>query len=48
MLRSNPHLLENSVRFIAEQDSLNASMLGPDATPAARNSTFWSRKLCAR
>jgi acyl-CoA reductase-like NAD-dependent aldehyde dehydrogenase len=33
MLRSNPHLLENSVRFIAEQDSLNASMLGPDATP---------------
>lgn len=33
MLRSNPHLLENSVRFIAEQDSLNASVLGPDATP---------------
>jgi oxepin-CoA hydrolase/3-oxo-5,6-dehydrosuberyl-CoA semialdehyde dehydrogenase len=32
MLRSNPHLLENSVRFIAEQDSLNASMLGPDVT----------------
>ena len=30
-LRSNPHLLENSVQFIAEQDSLNASILGSDA-----------------
>ncbi|MEL7398608.1 MAG: phenylacetic acid degradation bifunctional protein PaaZ, partial [Pseudomonadota bacterium] len=32
-LRSNPNILGNSVRFIAEQDSLNASILGPDATP---------------
>lgn len=32
-LRSSPHLLSNSVRFIAEQDSLNASILGPDAAP---------------
>ncbi len=32
-LRSNPHILENSVRFVAEQDSLNASILGPDAVP---------------
>ncbi len=32
MLRSSPHLLRNSVRFTAEQDSLNASILGPDAT----------------
>ena len=32
-LRSNPNILSNSVRFIAEQDSLNASILGPDATP---------------
>jgi len=30
-LRSAPHILENSIRFTAEQDSLNASMLGPDA-----------------
>ena len=30
MLRSNMHLLKNSVRFIAEQDSLNATLLGPD------------------
>lgn len=33
MLRSAPHILENSIRFVAEQDSLNASILGPDAAP---------------
>ncbi len=33
MLRSHPGLVENSVRFVAEQDSLNASILGPDADP---------------
>jgi len=32
-LRSAPVILQNSVRFVAEQDSLNASLLGPDATP---------------
>ncbi|WP_433989704.1 Bifunctional protein PaaZ (plasmid) [Pseudoseohaeicola sp. NH-UV-7] len=32
-LRSKPHLLQNSIRFVAEQDSLNASILGPDAAP---------------
>lgn len=31
-LRSHPVIMRNSVRFIAEQDSLNASVLGPDAT----------------
>ncbi|MDF3381911.1 MULTISPECIES: phenylacetic acid degradation bifunctional protein PaaZ [Sulfitobacter] len=30
-LRGNPKLMENSVRFTSEQDSLNASVLGPDA-----------------
>lgn len=30
-LRSAPHILKNSIRFVAEQDSLNASILGPDA-----------------
>jgi oxepin-CoA hydrolase/3-oxo-5,6-dehydrosuberyl-CoA semialdehyde dehydrogenase len=30
-LRGNPRLMENSVRFASEQDSLNASVLGPDA-----------------
>ncbi|WP_372893213.1 phenylacetic acid degradation bifunctional protein PaaZ [Rhodosalinus sp.] len=32
-LRTNPNLIGRSVRFHAEQDSLNASILGPDATP---------------
>ena len=32
-LRAHPNLLSQSVRFAAEQDSLNASILGPDAQP---------------
>lgn len=32
-LRSNPLLLKRSVRFTSEQDSLNASVLGPDSVP---------------
>ncbi|MFT6676585.1 MAG: oxepin-CoA hydrolase/3-oxo-5,6-dehydrosuberyl-CoA semialdehyde dehydrogenase [Sulfitobacter sp.] len=30
-LRRNPFLMDRSVRFASEQDSLNASVLGPDA-----------------
>ncbi|MGC1498271.1 MAG: phenylacetic acid degradation bifunctional protein PaaZ [Sulfitobacter sp.] len=32
-LRSSDHIMRNSIRFVAEQDSLNASILGPDAGP---------------
>lgn len=32
-LRANPALMRNSVRFHSEQDSLNATILGPDVTP---------------
>jgi oxepin-CoA hydrolase/3-oxo-5,6-dehydrosuberyl-CoA semialdehyde dehydrogenase len=32
-LRTHPRVIQESVRFIAEQDSLNASLLGPDAAP---------------
>jgi oxepin-CoA hydrolase / 3-oxo-5,6-dehydrosuberyl-CoA semialdehyde dehydrogenase len=32
-LKAHPIVMRESVRFIAEQDSLNASMLGPDVTP---------------
>src|SRR6478736_6302884 len=32
-LRSHPNVTRESVRFVAEQDSLNASLLGPDAAP---------------
>ena len=31
-LKTHPTVIQNSVRFVAEQDSLNASVLGPDAT----------------
>ena len=33
MLRSAPNIVENGIRFASEQDSLNASILGPDAKP---------------
>ena len=32
-LRNTPNLMRNATRFLAEQDSLNASILGPDAAP---------------
>jgi len=32
-LKNHPTVVRESVRFVAEQDSLNASILGPDATP---------------
>jgi oxepin-CoA hydrolase/3-oxo-5,6-dehydrosuberyl-CoA semialdehyde dehydrogenase len=32
-LRTNETVIRESVRFIAEQDSLNASLLGPDGAP---------------
>ncbi|MEM9676898.1 MAG: phenylacetic acid degradation bifunctional protein PaaZ [Pseudomonadota bacterium] len=35
MLKSNPHLLRQSIPFTAEQDSLNATVLGEDATREA-------------
>ncbi|NKB53514.1 MAG: phenylacetic acid degradation bifunctional protein PaaZ [Rhizobiaceae bacterium] len=33
MLRSNSHILSHCIPFISEQDSLNGSVLGPDAVP---------------
>lgn len=32
-LKAHPAIANDGVRFVAEQDSLNASILGPDATP---------------
>ncbi|WCT72462.1 phenylacetic acid degradation bifunctional protein PaaZ [Sphingomonas naphthae] len=34
-IQSNPVFARESVRFVAERDSLNATVLGPDATPDA-------------
>jgi len=33
LLRDHPSVSRNAVRFIAERDSLNAAILGPDAAP---------------
>jgi oxepin-CoA hydrolase / 3-oxo-5,6-dehydrosuberyl-CoA semialdehyde dehydrogenase len=33
-LRRHPNIAKHSVRFVAERDSLNAAILGPDVTPA--------------
>lgn len=44
-LRGNPHLLARSVRFAAEQDSLNASVLGPDATPGTPEFDLFVREV---
>ncbi len=35
MLRQTPNLMRNSVRFHSEQDSLNATILGPDVAPGS-------------
>lgn len=43
-LRSAPRILENSIRFVAEQDSLNASILGPDATPGTPEFDLFARE----
>ena len=45
-LRSNPNLLKNSVRFVAEQDSLNASVLGPDVTPGSPEFDLFVQEAC--
>ncbi|MGF1549133.1 MAG: phenylacetic acid degradation bifunctional protein PaaZ [Sphingomonadaceae bacterium] len=34
-LKNHPTVLRESVTFVAEQDSLNASLLGPDAAPGS-------------
>ncbi|WP_397541978.1 phenylacetic acid degradation bifunctional protein PaaZ [Roseovarius salis] len=45
-LRSGANILENSVRFVAEQDSLNASILGPDAQPDTPEFELFIKEVC--
>src|SRR3712207_9437916 len=45
-LRSHPAVVANSVRFNAEADSLNCSVLGPDATPDTRSEERRVGKEC--
>ena len=47
-LRTHPGVVGNSVRFTAEADSLNCSILGPDAEPGTPGSTSTSRAWSPR
>ncbi|MEP2029621.1 MAG: phenylacetic acid degradation bifunctional protein PaaZ [Paracoccaceae bacterium] len=44
-LKSAPHILKNSIRFVAEQDSLNASVLGPDVAPGTPEFDLFIREV---
>ncbi|MFL6800429.1 MAG: phenylacetic acid degradation bifunctional protein PaaZ [Sphingomicrobium sp.] len=44
-LRTHPTVTRESVRFVAEQDSLNASLLGPDAAPGTPEFDLFIREV---
>jgi oxepin-CoA hydrolase / 3-oxo-5,6-dehydrosuberyl-CoA semialdehyde dehydrogenase len=44
-LRSHPAVVANSVRFNAEADSLNCSVLGPDAVPGTAEFDLYVKQL---
>ena len=44
-LRSHPTVLANSVRFTAEADSLNCSILGPDVVPGSAEFDLYIREI---
>ncbi|GAA3359598.1 phenylacetic acid degradation bifunctional protein PaaZ [Saccharopolyspora gregorii] len=44
-LRAHPAIVRNSVRFNAEADSLNCSILGPDAVPATAEFDLFVKQL---
>ena len=44
-LRSHPTVMRESVKFISEQDSLNASLLGPDAAPGTPEFDLFVREV---
>ena len=44
-LKNHPTVLRESVRFVAEQDSLNASVLGPDASPGTPEFDLFVREV---
>ncbi|MBM7773553.1 oxepin-CoA hydrolase/3-oxo-5,6-dehydrosuberyl-CoA semialdehyde dehydrogenase [Actinokineospora baliensis] len=46
-LRSHPTVVANSVRFTAEADSLNCSILGPDATAGTPEFDLFVKQLVA-
>ena len=44
-LRTHPAVIDRSVRFTAETDSLNSCVLGPDATPGAPEFDLFVREV---
>ena len=44
-LRTHPVVMRESARFVAEQDSLNASVLGPDAAPGTQEFDLFVREV---
>ena len=44
-LRAHPAIVENSVRFTMEADSLNAAILGPDAGPGTEEFDLFVREV---
>jgi len=44
-LRTHPNVMRESVKFISEQDSLNASLLGPDAAPGTPEFDLFIREV---
>jgi len=44
-LRQHPKVLENSVRFTMEADSINFSMLGPDAAPGTEEFDLFVKEV---
>jgi oxepin-CoA hydrolase/3-oxo-5,6-dehydrosuberyl-CoA semialdehyde dehydrogenase len=44
-LRDHPAVSRNAVRFIAERDSLNAAILGPDAVPGSPEFDLFVREV---
>ncbi len=45
MLKANPAILKHSVRFNMEADSLNCSILGPDATPGTEEFDLFIKEV---
>jgi oxepin-CoA hydrolase/3-oxo-5,6-dehydrosuberyl-CoA semialdehyde dehydrogenase len=44
-LRGHPNIAQHSIRFVAERDSLNAAVLGPDVTPAEPEFDLFVREV---
>ena len=44
-LRNHPNISKHSIRFVAERDSLNASLLGPDIDPSQPEFDLFVREI---